>query len=357
MLVRYLARIYAGGVIVSHTVLVTLIVAVTLVDRSSALRRSHDAVLLALRLSMAVGVEFAYRLLPVSLMLGLLVAGAVLAQRGELLACATAGVGPKHLGWAIAWVALGSMGCAAALGEWGLPWVQQDAAEVRRVAASGKEKKAQTLYYTRSHWYDAGFAAVYLPEVDPVAETFAKVSVYEIDKGVLSAVITAKWLRYQKGTWWLEDGTRHTMADAEVEAFARRMLPLQVSAQDLIEVTGDPRQLGMVELWKVAHRRKRAGYDAAAYSLAFYRRLSLPLSLVLVAWAAMPWALNPNRRRSVISALGGGALAVVAYLAITYIAMMIAQGGDLPAWAGAFIPLGLWALCAPFGGYVQRRLG
>ena len=122
-----------------------------------------------------------------------------------------------------------------------------------------------------------------------------------------------------------------------------------------MDLTSDPRVMSSSDVTALVERRQRAGFDAIAYRVELHNRFAFPLSTVCLFLLGAPWALDPNRRRSLAVNLGAGVVAVAIVLSCEQVFRLLALARRIPA------PLGAWAIdvlclaCMPLSVLAYRR--
>lgn len=349
-LMRYFARYYAGVIVLTLASLVVLVVAVTLVENAGELTRTDSGGFTALRLAYYSAIEYGYQVLPVAAFVAVLVAGTQMARRGEVLAVQAAGRGPLHLwGPYIGIVVLFAL-TGSACGEYIVPRAIAGRQRIQREEI--RHVDALTQFYTRrAQWFREGSLLLYLPSVDAATGSFADPMVYRLENGLIAEIIEARTLRHEPDGWWLDDAEIRRVRDAEIQRLPRLQLPLHVTPTDLIDVTGNPREMGTGEVSRLITRRQNAGFDTTAHRVELHTRMAFPLSAIWLVAMAVPWALDPDRRRSLAVTLGGGVVAIAIELSVTQVFRLLALAHKIPAPIGAWgapllcivaIPLSYW---------------
>lgn len=336
-LLTYFARAYAGIFLLVQMSLVIIVVATTLVENASFVSRSDEAGLTVLVLAALSAVQFGYQVLPVACFLAALVTGTVLARSGELLAAQAAGISTVRVGSAFAAVCLLICTLGAIAGEYGVPRATARLSEVRQ----GDVVKGDTLtkfYKRQSQWFREGDKLLYIPAANPETQIFSNVVVYRFDQGLVTSVMDAKTLRRAETAWLLEDVRTHDLATGLVTQTPVQPLTLRVSPRDLIDITGDPRVMRSPDIVALAKRREVAGFDITPYVIEAQSRWAYPLSGLVMFLLAVPWMLNPSRRRSLAVNLGAGVVGVGILLSLTYVFRLLALARRVPT------PLGAWGI-------------
>ena len=334
-LTAYFASIAALATGLMLAALVVLVVAVTLVESAGDLPTAPSGGDAAFWLALYSAIQYGYEVLPIATFMGTLVAGTTLAHRGEILAAQAAGVSTLRLAMAFFWVAVASATAGVACGEilvpravTGLVRVQRD--ELRHTSALTR------FYDRRLTWFHEGDLLLYLPEVDATTQTFASPVVYRFENGLITEVTEAETLKHDSTGWHLEAAVVRRASDATATPLDLVRLDLHVQPEDLIDVTGDPRELSSGEIRELVTRREKAGFDATNHLIELNNRLSTPLSAIWMFLLVSPWALHPSRRRSMTVALGSGVIVIAVLLSTTQIFRLLALGHKIP------VPLGAW---------------
>jgi lipopolysaccharide export LptBFGC system permease protein LptF len=218
-------------------------------------------------------------------------------------------------------------------------------ARLDRLQQGDVTPRSQSLgrYYDRhTQWFRGGDLLLYLPSYDPATQSFVDVVGYRLSDGLVSAVIDAERLAYENGGWLLVGAREQRVATSELVEHERVPLALNVGLADLLEITGDPAVMSRRDVRELAARRRRAGFDAAAFEIELHNRIAYPLAALAMFLLAVPWSLNPNRRRSLAVNLGAGVVGVAVLLSLTYVFRLLALSHRLPPALGAW---GIHAFC------------
>lgn len=335
-LTRYFARFYAACIALTLLGLVVLVVTVSLMESADELTRVEQGAITAALLALYGSVQFAYQVMPVACFIGALVAGTQLARRGELLAVQAAGISSARLWTAFIGVTVLSALLGSACGEYAVPHSMRGIERIQREEMRQVDQLTR-FYNRRSQWFRDDHLLLYLPVVDSETETFENPIVYQIENGLIARTYDGKTLRYSETDgWYLSDGSIRTVSNAELTSFERLPLRLSVSVRDLIDITGNPQQMGARELTQLIARRSNAGFDVTGHRVEWHNRWAFPLTAVCLVFIALPWTFDPDRRRSMASTLGMGVIVVALQLSLSQVFRLLALGHKIPA------PLGAW---------------
>ncbi len=351
----YFARAYASAFLLVQLLLVIIVVATTLVEAAGQLSKTEETGSTAVSLALYGAVQFGYQVLPVACFLAVLVAGTLLARSGELLAVQAAGISTWRVGLSFGVVAALITLLGGVLGETAVPLATGRLEAIRREELGKSGDPLSRFYNRRTQWFREGDLLLYLPEVDTDAKTVKDVAVYRFDDGIIAEVTEGEQLVHKDDAWWLLGVTQHDLQAAKMMRYASLRLPLSVSPRELVDVTGDPRVMRTSVIEELIQRRGKAGFDATPYRIEVHSRAGFPASAFCMFLLAAPWAINPNRRRSLAVNLGTGVALVGVLLSLTHVFRLMALGRKIPA------PLGAWGvdivclLALPLSFWLYRR--
>jgi lipopolysaccharide export system permease protein len=336
-LVRYIGLIYAGATMLTIIGLVVIVVGASLVEGSGTMMRANAGAGAVLEIAGYRAAGFAYQIMPAAVLLGAMIAGTTLARRGELLGAQASGIGPSRIWVAFVGGALLFTVLTAIAGEYIVPW-SIVRLEREQIAALGRSDSASTFYNRPVQWFRKGDLILYLPEVDLARQRFNRPVIYRMTQGELTSVMEAKTLLYGPDGFHLQEARVLDVATSTFTHAPDMPLPLDATPAALADVTGDPRQMRIVQVAELARRRSAAGFDATPHALELHGRLSHPLNAIWLALVCAPWALHVDRRRSLAVNLGIGVIAIAVLLTLMYSFRMLALGHQIAA------PLGAWGL-------------
>ena len=260
----------------------------------------------------------------------------------------------------VAVLAVGLLGAAAWLG--GETLLPRAELGVQRVHVEELHKglgKVGRIFAQRQPWLVVGDWLLYLPTADPKRRRFEGVTLYRLAGGAIAELHEAAALVYEAdaGGWVLHDVVSHLAQESRTLRQARRPLALPLGSEDLMEVTGDPRQLTTTQLGGLIARREQAGLESVGYRVYWHGRWAHPLQGLALLLLAAPWLFSPGRRRGLAARVGWAVVILGAVLGLGQAVRLAAVAGDLPpplgGWAGVLIAL-LAAPLAPAVGWLLR---
>ncbi len=354
-LIRYIALIYAGATLLTIIGLVVIVVGASLVEGSGTYMRAGAGAGTVLELAGYRAAGFAYQIMPAAVLLGAMIAGTTLARRGELLGIQASGIGPSRVWMAFVGGSLFFTVVTALAGEYVVPWsiVRLDR---EQTAALGRSDTNSNFYNRPVQWFRKGDLILFLPEVDLPNQRFNRPVIYRMAGGELLQVMEAESLTYAADGFHLNQARVLDTATSTFTHTADLPLELDATPTALADVTGDPRQMRLLQVAQLARRRAAAGFDATPHFLELHGRLSHPLNAIWLALVCAPWALHVDRKRSLAVNLGIGVVAIAMLLTLMYTFRMLALGHQIAA------PFGAWGLslvilaALPLSFWSYRRL-
>ena len=349
---------YLGGVILRYTVLALLallglFVFVDFLEQLGDLGKGGYGLGDALAYTALTIPRNLYELLPLAALLGALTGLSLLAADSELIVLRAGGVSVAR----IAAVALkvGALLAIAAvvIGEWVAP-PSEIRAQRGRAEALQQNIKQQTDF---GLWFRDGGDYVNIGEVLPDL-TVRRVKRFQFDAdNQLRELSFAAHGRYQNDRWALSDvaQTRFTAGgDATTARFDMARWSTAVTPQILSVFLLQPDQLPLMKLRRYIGHLDDNQQQTAAYRLAFWNKLMLPLSAAVMLALAVPFAFVNIRARALGRSLFTGVILGLSFHATTRALGYITLAHGIPPFLGALLPLLVFGLLAAV---MIRRVG
>ncbi|MEM6533013.1 MAG: LptF/LptG family permease [Myxococcota bacterium] len=355
-LIRYVAVAYLGAILLTTMGLTILVVAASMIEGGGQLTQAGAGVGTVLKLAAFNGLSFSYQILPAASFLGALIAGTMLARRGELLGVQASGIGPGPVWTGFFVVAVLTAVVGYGLGEWVVPRAVTALEQTRQTELEGRTDNLSRFYSRRLRWFRIGDRILYLPQPAEIGSTvFSAPSVYQIEDGVMTLLTDAERLSYVDSGWQLEEASVFDAETGEVTEHPTLPIELDMTAQDIIEVSGDPRMMGVPAIRALIERRERAGFDVTSHQIELNTRFAYPLNAIWMLAIALPWALHPDRRRSLAVNLGAGVVVIAVLFVVTYFFRLLALSHTIPVPLGAYGIFSVCLLLAPLSAWSYRR--
>ena len=247
-------------------------------------------------------IAYSWLVFPLTGMLAALATGTILARRGELIGYYSSGGRQRSIvaGWLVCLIPWQLAGLG--LTEFGVTYASKKLLELEM--GRGQVEKL-TSEQRPVEWLSIGAWRLYLPHISSDKYEFEHPELYEMQDGVLLAVWGAEVLRYDSGTWVLNQAHRIT-TEGNISEFDRRQIDLPISANDLWMVAASPELLDREILKDLVEKRRRIGADYLEHELTLHRRLGYPIVLLPLLLLIAPTSLQPRRERNIAEAFGVG---------------------------------------------------
>jgi lipopolysaccharide export system permease protein len=354
ILFRYIAREVLFASLLAMLVLAGLF---TFFDFIAELSDAHSATYTPLVATLFVVMSLPariYELMPLAVLIGGLFAWSRLSLSSEFSVMRTAGLSTGRL---IVWMlTLGAMiGTATLLfGEYVTPYADRAAQQMKVRATSGIVAQE----FPTGLWAKDGRTFINIRELH-VDASLVDVRLYEFDEAFnLKSMRRAERAAWREGQWMLYDVT-------ETRVEPERTLSSQRSEQAWsTEVTPDllavlmvvPERMALSALHAYIQHLDENKQDSKRYSIAFWAKLTYPLSAMVMLVLALVFAFHPPRHGGTGGRLLTGILLGLGFHLGARITGQITQLQDLPVAAPAVLPLlvfGLAAFAALW--WVERR--
>jgi LPS export ABC transporter permease LptG len=343
-LARYFAKYYLGAIGLTWFALVVLVVSAMLIEKAGHLSKQPEGAIMALKLALLNALPFGYQMLPLACFFALIIVGTIMARRGEWLAAQAGGVQNFGRWGGLALVALCCSGGAYVAGETILPLALHKVEHIQRHELKRVDPLTR-FYERRNHWYKDGEYYLFLPSFDRAKRQFYAPAIYKANGIKLTEVFEGRLLEETSEGWFLRDAVVWSMDSPEVKSVEALKLDLSVSAENLMDVTGDPRQMSYAQIQRLIDDREKAGFDTAIHILEREQRIAYPLAALALFFLILPWALHPGLRRSMAVDLGVGVVVLSVLLSLSHLLRMLALGQKIPVVLGGW---GLTLVCLVF---------
>ncbi len=244
-------------------------------------------------------------------LLGTLLGLGTLAGHSELTGMRAAGVSILRIVRSALQAGALMLVVVAVAGEWITPYTDQLAQEKRNFAQSD-----QVSFKSRhGFWARDGNRFVNLRQILPDGR-FAGISVYTLDDRLrLTTLLEAEAAQLSGDEWILDDVSRSEFLDDQYTMeTSPRMVVTSVMNPELINlVLTSADNLSVRDLYRYIRYLKANNLDASPYQLAFWRRLGMPLSTLVMVLLAIPFVFGPLRSARTGQRLLVGVLVGIGY--------------------------------------------
>lgn len=293
-----------------------------------------------------------HMLLPAIALLGSLIALGRLAAGSELVVMRTYGISVLRLGGSVALAGLILALFSAVFGEWAAPVASHTAESFRHAARYGERMEP----VEGGWWLRAAGDAV---RIDGTlsGEVLVGVRIYRSGKnGQLKAILQAANARFDNGGWVLHDiDVTHFHQDkVSTEHISHMAWGIELRPAFLQLTVVDPNELSSLELHRYIAYLQENSVSAKKYRLVLWRNLVNPLTVLVLAVFALPFAFGALRSGAVSQRLFVGGFAGLVFFMGNEIAVSSGQVYGLPAWLAASWPTLLLAAATLYWLWHQR---
>ncbi|HEY9016842.1 LPS export ABC transporter permease LptG [Thiomicrospira sp.] len=342
---------YLGGVVVSHSLLVLLVLLVILgfgefmmqLGRLSDTYTLSQGTLYSL-LKMPV---FGYEIFPVALLIGALIGLGGLANHAELTVLRVTGWSISRLFWAVIKTVLLLWVVVAIIGELVAPKSEAYAVKIRAEAM----QKNISVGGSAGFWMKEPNRLISVENVVSTKE-MRGITIYELDGQAISGVIQAKRAQFKKEQWLLSGITTQKLAledrvrygeklrslnwqSSQSEAM-RQVFPVDPGLLERLQI--ESRYLRVDELYRYIQFLKANDLDASIYQLEFWRKVATPVSILGMIALVFPLIFGSQRQVSMGQRIFVGVLIGLGFHLLNQMLGNLSVVYQLPAILGAFVP-------------------
>ena len=295
--------------------------------------------------------QILHEILPLTFVIAFLGTAALLERHNETTALKAAGISLTRVA-----APLFALGATVGLGLFALDEsvVHRTNRNAQRLEDVIKGRKVARSYRATDRLWlflPDGRTLVNFLQFDPDTRTLARPSLYTFDERMnLRERYMANTCTFSDGRWLAEGAWKRTFVGAENPEYVPphggiRELPIAVEPSYFGREYRKPSQMSFRELRTYIATLQAAGYRTDRLQVQLHQKLAYPLSLIVLAWLALPFAFRARKRGTVMGvavALGLG----MAYFAIMAFTTKMGEVGLLAPVLGAWTPPVLFALLA-----------
>lgn len=316
---RYISRQILHGIFLVLLILVGLFTLFTLIDEISEIGKSRYGLWQAVQYSVLSIPRQIYDLFPTALLLGSLLSLGTLANNSELTVMRAAGVSILRIVISVLRVGIILILAVMLLGETFAPYTDDLAKELRLNAQS--ENQQQRHFRGRyGFWARDGQNFINIRSM-LTDNTFGDISLYEFEAHRLTAIIHAKTAQYQDTHWTLQQVEKIQIEPHQVIRHTLPTLTWQaVLNPELVKIVIlRPDKLSGLDLYRYINYLQQNNQRSVEYELAFWRRLSYPLTGATMIFLAVPFVFGSLRSVAIGQRILIGALLGVGFYMINQI--------------------------------------
>lgn len=332
----YIARTLLGTVTVTLSVLVGLSALIKFVEQ---LRRvgqgDYDMTMAALYVLLSLPRDIE-QFLPMATLLGGLIGMGLLAQNSELVVMQASGLSR----WNIINSAMKSLIiliiAVMMLGEWVTPRSEAKAKELRTQALSG----GSLILSDELFWAKDGSDFVSIGEV-LTKETLRDITVYQFNSGLeLTNVLTADAALFKDENWELQNVSLLSFSPTKIDKTEAKTLSWNstLTPEKLGIVAIKPEALSIQGLVGYVKYLNSSDQDSARYELAFWRKITQPITVAVMLLMALSFIFGPLRSVTMGARTIMGVMVGFSFFIANQVFGQVSLVFQLPAFLGALLP-------------------
>ncbi len=292
-----------------------------------------------------------YQILPIAALIGSVIGLGNLASQSELVAMRAAGISVVQISKAVMLFALILMLVAVFVGEVVRPPAEKAARQMRSLALTGTVSEQSKFGF----WTRDGQHFNHIARIDPDGR-FSDVTIYEFDKQRhLRSLTHARQARYEGKDWLLHDVTQSQIDNQGIIVrtlrLARWHSRLNPGMVNIVIVP--PEYLSVWDLLAYIDYLKTNDQDVSPYQLAFWSKLLMPVSSVIMVFLAIPFVFGPLRSASLGGRIFLGVLVGIGFHITNQTFQHMGLVFGIPPWIAAALPS---LFFAALGAMMMKRI-
>jgi len=273
---------------------------------------------------------------PMAALLGALIGLGTMASNSELVVIQAAGVSKLKIIFSVMKTAIPLMILVMGLGEWGAPWAEREARNLKAQEISG----GSLIKSTNGLWAKDGQRFVH---VSKVIETglLNDITIYQFDNDKkLEHITKAAVAKYQKYNWLLEQVNQTKFSEQATSVVNVDSLPWvsSLTPDKLGVVTVKPESLSIEGLNDYIDYLDVNKQETSHYDLALWRKIMQPLTVAVMMLLALSFVFGPLRSVSMGARLVMGVITGFAFHLSNAAFGPISLVYQVPAFVGALLP-------------------
>lgn len=284
--------------------------------------------------------EMLYYTLPMSMLLGSLLAAGRLAADGEIIAMRSLGVSFYRLLTPMLLAGLVMFLLTLAVEEYLVPETRFTSKKLMYYATT-----KQVMPISRSNIFYNEFEDGQLKRTFYArffdGEIMEGVGVQEFKDGRLTHIITAQRAHWGQDAWIFEQGNLYIIAEdgdyQHMMRFQRYRVNLKHSLVELTRESRDPEDMNMGELRSHIQNLREAGQDTLGLEVRLYQKAAVPFAAIVLVLVGAPLGAR-GQRTSTGLGFGLTLAAIFLYYSLMFMGMAMGQSGMLSPLLGAWLP-------------------
>ncbi len=284
----------------------------------------------------------AVQFMPLAVLIGSMLSLGSLAANSELIAFQAAGVSQRRLVRSITLAALVMALLTWLVADFVTPWSETRAREIKTASIG----KGSSLLSRSGLWVKEGNHVIFVGRLFPDGSA-QQVEIHEFDEqGRLLMALKARSALPQNRGWLLKSVRQTLFGESRVQT--RRLDEWYyrggLSENLLSSLVIDPGLMSLRDLWGYIRFLRDNGIDTSVESLAFWRKLYAPLTLVVMSLLALPFVSGSQRQGNTGQRLVIGILLGLVFVMLDKLLIQLGLQLGIPAGLNALLPTALFAL-------------
>ena len=312
---RYIGTSFIRGFLLVICILIALFTFMELVGQLDDVGKKEYRIKTALAYVSLTTPRRIYDLIPVSALLGSIIALGMLADRGELLAMQAVGVSGRRICGAVLATGALLIPAMAGLGEFVAPPLEQAARTLRMQALIDPG----FLPTKQGFWARSGTSFIHVGKTFG-ARTAADVDIFERDdqERLTRAIHADRATIGADRRWLLQDITERTIANDEIKVQTLPSLALDsfLSSAQVAVLQLPPDTMSGRDLYRYVKALRERGQNAGTYALALWQKITMPPATGAMILLSLTFVFGPPRERTAgFRIMIGSVVGVVFYIA------------------------------------------
>ncbi len=282
----------------------------------------------------------AVQFMPLATLIGSMLSLGALAANSELIAMHASGISLRRLAWSVSLAALVMAVLTLLVADYVTPWSETRAREIK----SASLDRGGSLLSRRGLWVKEGDHVIFVGRLFPDGSA-RRVEIHRFDeKGRLKMALTARSAVARDQGWLLKSVRQSLFEEDRVirkqykEWYYRGGLSEDLLSSLVIE----PDQMSLFDLYGYLRFLRDNGIDTSVESLAFWRKLYAPITILVMALLALPFVSGSQRQGNVGQRLVTGILLGLVFVMLDKLLVQLGLQWKLPAFINAFLPTALF---------------
>lgn len=312
-LTRYIAKNILVTIFITLFALAGLSAIIKFVDQLRNLGRgSFELLDILLYVILTIPSDIAI-FLPISVLLGAIIALGNLATKSELIAMQAAGFSKLHIGIACIKTAIPLMLITLLLSQWGIPQLEQIARDNRMEAMYN----GRVLNVNQSLWIKDENKFIYVQQINS-PNNIANITEYQYINNKLQQIKHINQANFIDNKWQAHDISTLNISEKSInksnvtnETWLSKITPDQLGL-----VSQENKSMSLGELYNYINFLESSGQTAQKYKLTFWQKIASPLVVAIMVLLALSFVFGPLRSVNMgVKIVSGISLGFVFYVA------------------------------------------